>query len=752
MKSRTTALSVVFLLLAALPAACEDRLLIMAPNEFLDALAPLRKFKEASLRRTWLLGLDQVYASFPAVDAAESVKRCILWHHEMDGVTHVMMVGDIAHFPARYRFWGRYMPNDGYFRGTWYVGRGQYHQSNETDAKPFCSWVSVGASEYSIDVDCETFSGDAAARQVRLYYADAEVAGSAFRIEFRPTEVCLVACGTTVVAPYNWMLNTTYHVTAAVQPNRVVVSVNGSQVIDQTLANAVPTSGQIGLGTWLSHSVFDNFRVRSGETTLLREDFNDGVANGFTDAPTMEERGWAVSDLYYANLYRSVPDWPYYEFDTWDGNSNGLYGEIEWNPDPNNCSPNCKALNNDQIGYLAHVAVGRVPASSVQEVQRYVNKVLLYEMGARADAPWFKKASLYEGTTGGGGSNDNIATYLASQGFAVSNLRWSYLQNQPNRSAIVASDINAGVGMINYTGHGNKTEWSCMGFLSADVNSLTNGNQRWQLPVVLAAACFTGQFAPLPPSDGWTDGNQQPHGGTSVCERLPVDPSGIAPSCLQPGRTVSCMGNAFLFDGGPDGAGGAIAYLGERSAGRAWCDSLAQLFYGAYTPDVSVGQMWETMIEGYYDANNLSQSGYWIYGENKWEEGHMFDEPQKLILFGDPSVLVGGAFNNYRGGAMWDTYEPWNGPFWGGTRYRIVENTVVPPGYLLRAFEGTSLFFEPGKSIVGWGPLGFLAAASHGSPTWFLSLGPEPQRERVIHGMKIGGQFRLLNGGQVKLY
>ena len=743
-------------LLCGIPAAGQDKLLIIAPNEYLDALAPLKRFKDASCRPTWLVGLNQVYESYAGADEAEKVKRCIEQYHSSQGVTHVLLAGNIEKFPARFRWWGRYMPNDPYFRGTWYVYRGEYNQSNETDGKPFCSWVNVGGAEYTIDVDCKTVSGDAAGRQFRLYYADAERPDSPYRIEFRPTQVWLVACGTVVTREYNFFLNTSYHVTIALQAERVVVSVNGHELINQPLGAGQPSNrGKIGLGTWLSHSVFDNLSVTSGGTTLLSENFDDGVANGFTDTTTMEERGWAVSDLYYANLYRPIPDWPYQGFDTWDGNHNGLYGEIEWNPDPNNCAPNCKALNNDQIGYLANVAVGRVPAATAAEVTCYVNKVLLYEMGARADASWFRKASLYEGATGDEGKNNNIQTYLQSLGFTVSNRRWSELQNVPDRRSIVVNDINAGAGIVNYVGHGDKTEWSCMGFHSADIlNSLTNGSQRWQLPIVLASACFTGQFAPLVPSDPWKDKNQQEHAGTSQCEPLPeTNPATVAPNCLQPGHAVYCMSNAFLFNGGGIlGSGGAIAYLGERSAGRFWCDRLAELFFTAYTPGVTIGQMWQNMIQGYHNDNNLAMSGTWIYDESKWEQGHMFDEPQKLILFADPSLLVGGAFNNYLSGATWDWY---GGPLFDDVRYRIIGDVAVPYGYALTAYAGTSVFFEAGRKLTAYDGLpgnGCIVDASASAPVWFMSLGPDPQTQRVLHGIKINGQLRMRNGGQVKLY
>jgi len=214
------------------------------------------------------------------------------------------------------------------------------------------------------------------------------------------------------------------------------------------------------------------------------------------------------------------------------------------------------------------------------------------------------------------------------------------------------------------------------------------------------------------------------------------------------------MGNAFLFDGdGTNGMGGAIAYLGERSAGRAWGMQLAEYFFKSYASEWSIGRMWTNAVTQYYNDNNLSQSSSWIYDESKWEEGHMFDEPQKFIFFGDPSVIAGGAFNEYRSGYMWDDWAWYSsGPFLGGFRYRIVGDVTIDAGDTVTGLAGTSIFFESGRKIRAVSTPGFVVDGSQTFPVWFLSLGPEPQRARVVRGAKVAGQLRLKNGGMIKLH
>jgi hypothetical protein len=105
------------------------------------------------------------------------------------------------------------------------------------------------------------------------------------------------------------------------------------------------------------------------------------------------QEGWAVSDLYYADLYKHGTT----TFDDWDANNNGLYSEIEFT-DPGNCAPNCRSINNDDIDFIPDVTVGRIPASTGAEVAAYVNKVIAYEMRTTTADAWFNKAALYTGT------------------------------------------------------------------------------------------------------------------------------------------------------------------------------------------------------------------------------------------------------------------------------------------------------------------------------------------------------------------
>jgi hypothetical protein len=598
-------------------------LLIIAPDEFLDELEPLRRFKDASARPTILVSLDQVDQQFPGVDLPEKVKRCIDHNVQYHGVKHVLLVGDIDKFPARYRWWGL------------------------------------------------------------VRYIDGEFA--------------------------------------------------------------------------------------------------------------YDQRGWAVSDLYYADLYKHGTR----TFDDWDANKNGLYGEIQFD-EPLNCNEatyGC-TINQDSIDFLPDVSVGRMPASTADEVVTYVGKVIAYELKTLPSDSWFRRVALYSGDeVGNPAIKDKIGGFFpgGSTGFQLIK---RYHGTSPGTKQDVINDLNNGVGFVNYLGHGSVDGWKpgalggTLDFDSSDLKAVSNADK---LPVVFAGACDTGLFAGLVPGDPYVDEGANEHCGMAngedalVIDDYPDDdpPYPLLPrpapvqddsgdgaiTCPLPGDVCPdprcdctdcefdppCFAEYLVFGhapGDPPSANGAIAYLGERSGGREWAQDLDEYFFKAYTDgEVVLGDMWRQMIEAYYDHHNLAQSHAWLVDSSGWNTGHEFDEPQKLILFGDPSLVVGGAFADARSGFVWDS----NGaPWFAYRRYRVAGHGIaVPSGQKLTAFQGTSVMFEDGSKITAWGTepdQGLILNATAGMPVHFLSLSPDPQSEHVVHGMKVTGQVRVRNGGQVKLH
>lgn len=175
----------------------------------------------------------------------------------------------------------------------------------------------------------------------------------------------------------------------------------------------------------------------------------------------------------------------------------------------------CDTINEDGYDSPADNALGLVAGSdnyydliisrfsvgSAADVTNQVNKVIAYETNPNQD--WWKNAlgiaSAEGGVDGDGddGESDRehveiIKTYkLLPAGYTT-----VYDQYDPSGTASgVSSAINEGVHVINYTGHGDVTEWvspETTGFNNTRVNSLSNGSK---LPFIFSVACVVGYYS-----------------------------------------------------------------------------------------------------------------------------------------------------------------------------------------------------------------------------------------------------------------
>ena len=82
---------------------------------------------------------------------------------------------------------------------------------------------------------------------------------------------------------------------------------------------------------------------------------------------------WYASDLYYADLYDANG-----AFDDWDADGDGIYAEMDFEQVGNGAK-----FNIDKINLRVDVVVGRIPASTREEAERYFKKVLAYEYSAQ---------------------------------------------------------------------------------------------------------------------------------------------------------------------------------------------------------------------------------------------------------------------------------------------------------------------------------------------------------------------------------
>jgi hypothetical protein len=163
---------------------------------------------------------------------------------------------------------------------------------------------------------------------------------------------------------------------------------------------------------------------------------------------------YLASDLYYADLYDSFSF-----FEDWDWDQDGVFGELNYSG-----GTDIAQVNLDKIDMQPDVSVGRIPASTVAEVETYVDKVINYELSTTA-SDWFKGA-LYIVDGGSGAFGDPAKKDAIDQYLTGFNITKMYLDNSPwntmefeTRAAQINSVLNSGVGFVNVMGHGNTLFW-----------------------------------------------------------------------------------------------------------------------------------------------------------------------------------------------------------------------------------------------------------------------------------------------------
>ena len=87
-----------------LDVAAPQRLLVIAPDEFIPALRPLVQHKNGTGMPTIAVSISSLKPFFQGVDDPETIKKAIQYAHEKLDTTYVMLVGDAHCFPTRFCF------------------------------------------------------------------------------------------------------------------------------------------------------------------------------------------------------------------------------------------------------------------------------------------------------------------------------------------------------------------------------------------------------------------------------------------------------------------------------------------------------------------------------------------------------------------------------------------------------------------------------------------------------------------------
>jgi hypothetical protein len=328
-----------------------------------------------------------------------------------------------------------------------------------------------------------------------------------------------------------------------------------------------------------------------------------------------------LSDLYYADIYDSTGN-----FSSWDSDGDGKYGEWYYH----------QAAEDIDIDLKPDIAVGRLPCQNEYEVAIMVDKIITYETTTYGQS-WFNDMVVAAGDTYPETSNANWTGYEGEYygDRALENMTdftpFKLYTSDGTLAGFteVRKTVNNGCGFLYFVGHGSPKQWG---------NNLPNGtgfarglstqyvhklNNKDKYPVCIFSGCHVLQF----------DVNIFRNFNKTLRYRQ----EGIF-ECI--GWRLTHVIN-----------GGSIATIGPTALGFTKEDKVAfnggineievAFFtqYGTQGKHV-LGDAWMGAVNWYVDTypvnwNDSSPAGI----PDGWIDAQV---PETWILFGDPSLMIGG--------------------------------------------------------------------------------------------------------------
>jgi gingipain R len=180
--------------------------------------------------------------------------------------------------------------------------------------------------------------------------------------------------------------------------------------------------------------------------------------------------------------------------------------------------------------FYPELFVGRLSGSNGQQITTQVDRILEYEK-TPASGDWMTKAIGLASDEGAGYGDDNEADWEHARNNRTKLLNFGYTEvhefydgshgggdasGNPSAS-IISPAVNDGLGLFNYTGHGDQNTCITGNYASSDINSATNNGK---YPFVVSVACNNGTFTSgTCISETWAraTNNGTPSGAIAAC-------------------------------------------------------------------------------------------------------------------------------------------------------------------------------------------------------------------------------------------
>jgi hypothetical protein len=191
---------------------------------------------------------------------------------------------------------------------------------------------------------------------------------------------------------------------------------------------------------------------------------------------------------------------------------------------------------------IPEMAIGRLPATSAEDMRAMVTKIVAYETAA--GGLWQSRALFV---------TDGVATHQAVAESWLAQLPATYLPQRVfasayppgNPTADIVTAINRGAGLVSYIGHGNMDRWGVWsGGRLFDVTTIGQLANADRLPFVATANCLNGFFV-------------HPYTDATIAEALLRKPDGGAVAVWSSSSLGTAADQSLLF----------AALLAELTAG-----------------------------------------------------------------------------------------------------------------------------------------------------------------------------------------
>jgi len=194
-----------------------------------------------------------------------------------------------------------------------------------------------------------------------------------------------------------------------------------------------------------------------------------------------------LTDLYYADIYNDTGG-----FCSWDGNNNGIFGEVK--------HEHHQTYDIDSLDLFPDVNIGRLACVDENEVNIIVDKIIHYETDTYGKN-WFNNIVLCGG--------DTFPSHNGNEGEMINNIVEGKMSDFTPIKLWTSDDtfnarnlnnaVNNGAGFVDYSGHGyvdrmgthppNDESWKM--YFNINLLGLLNG---YKLPIVYFDACLTSKL------------------------------------------------------------------------------------------------------------------------------------------------------------------------------------------------------------------------------------------------------------------